>query len=294
MTRHAKKGLAFAAFMLGLSLPAPVRAVPSSVKYDFTPTSPNVVLSGGNLNFCGPGTYLNGTAVVTFNDSYVGGNPVTAQVGIECSQFPMQLTVNGSLVGTFPAASNTCCNNAFFAPTMTITSAYNNGSSAKTLSLNINSGNGNIMPITGLFNTSDPMFRIVVGLLPGVSTPTPGGFTNQVIPLFSWAALPGAASYELQVSSDPFFNSPMVLDASGIPGTSYQLAIANQLVNGASYYTRLKASGGIDNGVWSYISDFTVAQTIPSTPVLVSPPNPSIVSSQTPTFNWNPVTLGTE
>jgi hypothetical protein len=291
MRHDEMKRPAFVALLL-CGLLAASHASALTVKYEFTRDSPNVGLVGANKDFCAAGTWLSPSGAITFTDTYLGGNPVTFQAGFQCQSAPSPVTVNGTFVGNLGASTGGCCVNSFSAPSLNITSQYNNGSSVKTVS---STGyGGSLMPLSGLFNTVDPMFRISVTLLPGISSPTPGGFTNLVLPNFTWAAVPGAASYELQVSIDPFFTTPMVLDQTPIPGTSYQLTVGNILTNGVSYYVRLKANGGSFGGIPSYITDFTVAQTIPTTPVLVSPPNPSNVSSQTPTFNWNPVTLGSE
>ena len=288
--KSPKLVLALIASALFFFLPLRSANATTSSTFTFTRDSPNVVWTGGTNDGCAVGVKYGATATLTFADSY-GGSPVTVQTAHNASCNAVPVTVNGTAVASFPSGACSCGSSGVETP-MTITAAYNNNSNTKTIVFNGGSGYY-FWTLTLAANTTDPMFKIVETLLPGVSTPTPAGFTNQVLPNFSWASL-AATSYELQISSDPFFNSPMVADATGITAISYQLTVANQLVVGASYYTRLKATGGPSSGMWSYITDFTVATTVPSTPQLVSPPNPSNVSSQTPTFNWNPVTLGTE
>lgn len=285
MNRSMKR-LALSAGLAILSS-APCLATPT-VKYEFVRDSSSVTLSGGSTVTCGGGGYYLGTPTLHFNDSLVGGATVTFQAAYLCENSAGSLLVNGSAAGGFGSAINSCCGSSFVILTATITTQYNNALTGKTIAV---TSAGNLVPLTGSTSLSDPMFRVSVTMVPGISTPTPGGFTNSTLPTLSWPAAPGAASYQVQLALDPFFTAP-VMDVSGIATNT--VGVGSVLVNGNTYYTRVKASGGTYTGIWSYVGDFTVATTIPSVPVLVSPPNPSNVPVQTPTFNWNPVTLGAE
>jgi hypothetical protein len=287
MNRQAMKDLAFAVIVLWGLMLAPSRGAALTVKYEFTSVSPNVA-PGGATAVCGFSDFYNGTPVITFTDPQGGGNPVTLQVETRCGTGSVPVTVNGTAAGNINTTNSACCGFSLTPGSLVITSAYNSASTAKTVSLG--NASNDLVTLTGLNNTTDPMFRITVTLLPGVSTPSAGGFTNSLAPTLSWASL-AAATYQVQLSVDPFFSPASVMDTT--TGTN-SIVVAPALTNGVSYYARVRALSGIDNGAWSYITDFTVAQTAPTTPVLVSPPNPSNVSAQTPTFNWNPVTLGTE
>ena len=259
-----------------------------TVKYEFPSSSPNVVLTGSAA--CGANTYNAGNATITFSDNYLGGNPVTLQAGFNCNPGPSNITVNTFASGNFPSLGTGCCGASPNVQSATITSAYNNGVAAKTIVIAVS---GTLIPLNGVVNSTNPMFRISVTLLPGISTPTSGGFTNSTLPTLSWPALTGATAYQLEVHTDPFFNSPYVSQL--VPGTTqYTITVGQALTNAVSYYTRIKATNGSFAGIWSYIGDFTVATTAPAAPTTNTPANNANVPVQTPTFNWSAVTSGPE
>jgi hypothetical protein len=286
MSRLINEATMLAVFVLGCLLSAEnARAL--TVKYEFLRSSPNVAIAGGTPDFCSPGSLLNGTVTITFTDTFIGGNPVTLEAGYACAGGATPITVNTVATGSsFPVMCG-CCTLCSAVKTATITSAYNNGVSTKTIVL---TNGGSLMPLTLLNNTTDPMFRVSNTLIPGVSTPTTGGFTHSTLPTLSWPAIAGATASQLQVHTDPFFNGPLVNQAVG----TNQYTLVTVLLNGVSYYTRVKATSGPFAGVWSYIGDFTVATTAPAAPTTNTPANNANVPVQTPTFNWSAVTSGPE
>lgn len=293
MSKSRKRGAAIVVFVLGCLLPKTSVSLPT-VKYEFSQSSPNVVLSGGSFGATctgQPNLYWGGSTTISFTDPQMGGNPVTFQTGYACSgSASTAVTVNAVGAGNMPLPAAGCCAVVPAVESLAITTAYNNAASTKTIAFN---NLGMLLPFSGNQNMTDPVFRVTVTLIPGVSTPAAGGFTNSTLPLVSWPPIPNATSYTLQINADPFFNSPLVNQL--IPGTTqYQVTIGAGLVNAGSYYTRVKAQNGTFAGIWSYIGDFTVAQTLPTTPANISPPANATVPVQTPTFNWTPATLGTE
>lgn len=90
--------------------------------------------------------------------------------------------------------------------------------------------------------------------LPQLRTPldTQSGVTDVV---FSWDPVPGAATYELQVSPNGDFANNVTLDAKGLMSTRY--SPATTLDNG-SYFWRVQASDSSGNkGGWSAQFSFT-------------------------------------
>ncbi len=73
--------------------------------------------------------------------------------------------------------------------------------------------------------------------------------------LFSWRAVPTAASYHLQVATDPNFTSEFVVDISSITATSVPVA---ELETGKMYYWRLAAKNATGVGPWSSPWSFTL------------------------------------
>jgi hypothetical protein len=105
---------------------------------------------------------------------------------------------------------------------------------------------------------------------------------NQVSVALSWADI-GADTYELQVSSDSAFTSPMTTT------TSDTSASVSGLEPGVTYYWRMRATDPV-TGSWSDTMSFTTVAT-PGTvaPELMSPDAGAEGVSSTPTFSWSSV-----
>ncbi|NJD22512.1 MAG: T9SS type A sorting domain-containing protein [Melioribacter sp.] len=110
------------------------------------------------------------------------------------------------------------------------------------------------------------------------------GSTNLSAPVtLSWES--SASSFHVQVATDASFNN-LFVDASGITSRSYVL---NSFTNGTSYYWRVNATSFLFTSDWSQVWNFTTAsgQTIPPTPVLISPANSSTNQPTTIVLSWN-------
>ncbi len=84
----------------------------------------------------------------------------------------------------------------------------------------------------------------------GVANGETGIFTS---PMLIWNRLPGAATYELQVSSSPSFSN-FIFERGGIKDTSYALS---GLSNNMTYYWRVNASNGSVTSRYSSTWSFT-------------------------------------
>lgn len=295
MNTGIKAGLAALAFLLPCLLPAGAFAVPAIKNYDFTRDSPSVSWTGGTADVCLVGSKQGGIATINFVDVY-GGNTSSAtfQTTRKTSNIAPNVVVNGKIAGALTTGSCCGCCVQDVSESVDVTSAYNNNASTKSVVIDASPGcQYTFWTITKLANTTDPMFRVAVVPLPGVSTPTTGGFTNITLPTISWAPLSGSTSYQLQIHTDPFFNAPYV-SQTVLGTTQYTLTAGQILTNGVSYYARVRALGGAAGGFWSYVTDFTVAQTAPAAPTTVAPAANANVPVQTPTFNWSAVTSGPE
>jgi large repetitive protein len=114
-------------------------------------------------------------------------------------------------------------------------------------------------------------------------------------PTFSWTPIAGAASYELQVATDPSYPSnAIILDSTGVIGTNY--TPARFFPNHTTLYWRVRAidSRG-DAGLWNAGSSFTETfdQATPSIPNLevVNPDGTPVTDPTTsdPIVRWSPV-----
>ncbi|MFH1724797.1 MAG: hypothetical protein ABII00_09265 [Elusimicrobiota bacterium] len=143
------------------------------------------------------------------------------------------------------------------------------------------------------FYSDDPMItlQLDIGIPALITSPEDASFTNAVTPEFRWNDLSalGVTSYRLEVAETPFFD-PDVIDAT-VNGTQY--TPSTSLGNGITYYARVTPIG-IAGDILAYISDFTVDTTPPHHPVLESPADEAEDVVETPTFDWQPLTSGSE
>ena len=104
--------------------------------------------------------------------------------------------------------------------------------------------------------------------IPQLRSPADGA-AGVVDTIFSWDPVPGAASYQIQISPNGDWQNGIVVDRSGIVGTRF--APDSALLNSAYYWrVRARAVGSTSNyGQWSDVSDFTRAWS--TRPVTVSP-----------------------
>jgi hypothetical protein len=111
---------------------------------------------------------------------------------------------------------------------------------------------------------------------PTLQSPTYGADDVMLRPTFSWLAVAGADTYELEVSTNPFF---AMADAKG-PLSHTTWTWEDDLTYGTTYYWRVRATkGGETVSPWSE-SVFTVAtEPVPEAPPVVvqeAPPAPEI------------------
>ncbi|MDI6792464.1 MAG: Ig-like domain-containing protein [bacterium] len=131
---------------------------------------------------------------------------------------------------------------------------------------------------------------------PTLTNPPPG--TNVVVgsnPTFTWQAVTGADSYDLQIDDDPDFSSP-VRSISGIsptiPTTSYT---PSPVLSEGTYYWRVRARDAAGNiGNWRQSNEspgsVTVDTTAPDAPYLTSPADGAYLKESMPWFSWPAVT----
>lgn len=207
------------------------------------------------------------------------------------------VTLNGVLMATGLAVppNDASCTSVEFTQTATFpSSAYVNGG-INTISFTNPQPSYMIMNPNALTGANN-LVLITVNNGPSISTPTPSGFVSSTTPTISWLPLGTATSYQLQIDTVPFFNDVGgALITKTILGTTFYTlsgAAPELLTNAVTYYGRVQPLGGTLQGIWSYISDFTVYTVVPPAPTLVTPINGASTPSQTPTFNWNPVVTG--
>lgn len=101
----------------------------------------------------------------------------------------------------------------------------------------------------------------------------------------SWMSANGAATYNLQVSTDRNFRTAE-FNQTGITVTSYEVT---GLAANTTYYWHVSATNAAGTGAWSGDRSFTTGSGMPAAPALVAPSNNSTGISTNPSFSWQPL-----
>ena len=120
---------------------------------------------------------------------------------------------------------------------------------------------------------------------PELYSPEAGASGAPIKPVFQWSALTGADSYELLVSTDVSFSSPIVVKIGdyALPTTAWQSDI--NLDYDTAYYWQVRASSANSYSAWSAVGVFTTGSppsALSSPPELPSPPSLHILSPLLP------------
>jgi large repetitive protein len=128
--------------------------------------------------------------------------------------------------------------------------------------------------------------------LQGLSAPTLQGPTDDINAnvqdvVLNWNPVPGAASYDLQVSTDANFQTQtLVENRVGIVGTSYSPPAT---LNNDQYYWRVRPVDAAGNGLdWGQVTTWHFRRNWPDQPVLQYPANNTTVGDPF-YFQWTPV-----
>ena len=128
-----------------------------------------------------------------------------------------------------------------------------------------------------------------VGVLPDTPAlllPADNAINVPINTVLSWSPSAGAASYRLQIATDPVFAS-IILDNSGISATSWPLG---PLLNSTIYYWRVSASNSVGTSDLTPTRSFTTISSVtaPQAPVPNSPTDGQKNVPISLTLNWNP------
>jgi hypothetical protein len=126
---------------------------------------------------------------------------------------------------------------------------------------------------------------------PTLTSPTNLAVGVTVVPNFQWSfPIVGAPTYTIEIATDNAFTNIVFGPTAPSPATStnFQLPPANALVNGVTYYWRIKATIGAATAC-NFKQFISIA---PSVPYLTNPYNGNILSGTTTTFAWYSGTVG--
>lgn len=120
---------------------------------------------------------------------------------------------------------------------------------------------------------------------PALVSPSDGSDRLSVPVTLVWGSSSGASSYDLQVSTDASFSSPVV-NETGISTTSRTV---QGLGFQTTYHWRVRAANAGGASGWSVVWRFTTAGTPPQAPSLASPPDNGTGISLNTALRWNRV-----
>ena len=99
---------------------------------------------------------------------------------------------------------------------------------------------------------------------PALLTPPNGAFNQPVQPVFTWDPAPQAATYEIQIATDPAFNN-IVSQATDLPNPTYTPPFP--LTPNTTHYWRVRAVNGCGLGAYSVVFSFTTTAPAGSCPL---------------------------
>jgi photosystem II stability/assembly factor-like uncharacterized protein len=121
-------------------------------------------------------------------------------------------------------------------------------------------------------------------LAPQLLSPSPGSKVSSPNPVFQWSGIEGASGYELLVSANMSFETPLIAitGQTMISETAWQPD--SPLENGRTYYWKIRAVGSGTISSWSAAGAFTVeiAPTSSTPPVEIAQPLTTITETSSP------------
>jgi hypothetical protein len=124
-------------------------------------------------------------------------------------------------------------------------------------------------------------------VLPAAPDPVAPADRATGIPLdvqFTWGAVAGAVSYEIQASADSLFGGGPVVDTTVSGGTGLQKSMPSA---GVTYFWRVRAANLQASGPWSVTRRFTTVAPLLGPVDLVAPENDFTAHADTVWFTWH-------
>ena len=124
-------------------------------------------------------------------------------------------------------------------------------------------------------------------IAPKLVSPEAGASSQELKPIFQWGAIAGADSYELLVSTDISFSSPIItkFGAYALATTAWRCDV--NLDYDTTYYWKVRATGAGNSSAWSTIGAF-----VTGSPSVQSEPSSTTPDSSLPTQELLSPTLG--
>jgi hypothetical protein len=140
-------------------------------------------------------------------------------------------------------------------------------------------------------NSFDFTTTVLVPVAPVLLTPANNSTNVSLTLTLDWNTSIGAATYCLQVSTDPNFGST-VINICGLVNSGYAVP-TGFLLNSTLYYWRVNATNPGGTSGWSEAWNFTTAPAPPPMTTLVLPANNATGVTQPVTFKWRKLPTAT-
>lgn len=111
---------------------------------------------------------------------------------------------------------------------------------------------------------------------PTLSSPSNGAVDVELPVTLDWNNVPGATSYDVQLSDDDGFSN-LIVDENGITSSNYTVS---ELDNGTTYYWRARAKNASETSNWSASWSFTTVGMVPEKVILESPADGTTIEVQ--------------
>ena len=111
---------------------------------------------------------------------------------------------------------------------------------------------------------------------PTLSSPSNGAVDVELPVTLDWYNVPGATSYDVQLSDDDGFSN-LIVDENGITASNYTVS---ELDNGTTYYWRARAKNASETSNWSASWSFTTVGIVPEKVILESPADGTTIEVQ--------------
>jgi len=138
-----------------------------------------------------------------------------------------------------------------------------------------------------MFSFTTAAAPIVMPSTPELVSPSNGLTGLTLTPILEWNAADNADSYELQISQDTTFGTPL-LEEINITSTDFAVQ-PGTLVNGNWYFWRVRSVNVNGSSEYSSVFGFRTISATPMIPVLLTPTHGSIGISVVTTFDWEDV-----
>ena len=121
---------------------------------------------------------------------------------------------------------------------------------------------------------------------PVLLKPADKSVKTTLYPIYEWAPVVDALTYEIEISSDSLFKKIFLTDRN-IQSVTWTMP-GLQYAEMTKYWWRVRAKNNDGNSMWSNPFTFTTRELPATAPLLLSPANHSVKIDMNPTLKWHP------